>query len=517
MERLVKKAMVIFWGIVLLVFFLAYIWGGFEVMKTPYLWLNRILDVVHLLIRINVFWIAIVIFLENDNPSRTIAWLTVLILLPLLGFVMYILFGRSYHRKRQAKKKGLKDSTRMEKAAEIQLNLSDYLVLPVDDKSQHKRLMQLLLKSAKSPFSLMNEVKVYNSGEEKFFHLKELLLSAKHHIHMEYFIFKPDQIGNEIADILKKKSQEGVEVRVIYDDVGSWELSKSWLKNLKKSGVEILPFFKVAFPMISRELNYRNHRKIVVVDGCKGFVGGFNIGDAYIHGNRRFKHWRDTHLEIHGEAVYALQTLFLDDWNYISKENIDGAQYFQSVSLENESLIQIVGSGPDSRWKCIHQAFFKMVTASESRLWITSPYLVPDESLLMGLKASALSGVDVRLIIPAISDHFFVYWSSRANIESLLDAGVKIYEYTEGFVHSKIVISDRSCATVGTANFDIRSMEIDFEVNAFLYDPQIIDRLAADFLQDLNQCRQILKETHAQRPFYIKGLEALGRLVSPLQ
>ena len=477
-------------------------------------WVVRVLNV---LFRINIVWIGLVIFLENNNPSRTVAWLLVLTLLPLLGFVLYVFFGRSYRKKYRSEAKHLKDSEQMIKAAELQNSLLDIIEFPNVENPYNKRLVHLLLKNAKSPFAVRNEIKVLTNGISKFNALMEAMEHAENHIHLEYFIIKNDHIGNEIRRLLIMKAQQGVSVRLIYDAVGSWKLTPYFLNSLKNAGVECYPFFPVAFPLLSRDLNYRNHRKIVVVDGRIGFVGGLNIGDEYLGMSDKFKFWRDTHLEIKGEGVYTLQNIFLNDWNFVADQEIKGSVYFPKHSVHNISMMQIAASGPDSEWQSILQAFFKMISSANDKIWITTPYLVPEDSLMMGLKTAALSGIDVRIIIPAQPDHFFVYWASRANIEPLLRAGVKIYRYNNGFIHSKIMIVDRLTATVGTANFDIRSMEINFEINAFIYDKDVIIRLEEDFIRDLNDCREFTLEAFEKRPFREKFLEALGRLVSPLQ
>lgn len=517
MDKTLKK--VVFGSVVLgiLIVITAFALGAFDgfFMRSPLLqWIKRGLDI---LIRINVIWVGLVILLEKKDPSKTIAWLMVLVLLPLVGFLFYMLFGKSIRKRHKAEAKSKSDSDRMERAAEIQSSLMPYMVLPNSENINNKRLMQLLLNNAKAPFSLENEVQVLTNGKNKFNCLIEQIKSAKHHIHLEYFIIKDDAIGNEIANLLVEKAKSGVAVRVIFDDVGSWALGKAYIGRLKAAGVEIYPFFEVVLPVLSRELNYRNHRKIAIIDGEIAMIGGLNIGDEYIGGGPKFKFWRDTHLAIKGEAVYALQSIFLNDWYFVSGEWIDDKVYFPKVSVEAQSLIQIAASGPDSEWKCILQAFYKMIAIAEERLFIASPYLVPEESLLMGLKTAALSGIDVRIIIPSKADHFFVYWASQSYIEMLLEAGVKIYAYQKGFIHSKIVIVDDKCASVGTANFDIRSMELNFEVNAFMYDKKVIERLEEDFFNDIEDSQQIQLEAFKKRKWWRKGLEAVGRLVSPLQ
>lgn len=514
MEKKLKKIFASMFALLVLGLILFYTSGYLDALVMQWGIIGNILE---LLVRVNVLWIGLVIFLENKNPSRTVAWLVVLALLPLLGFFIYILFGRSYAKKRKAKIKYLVDSDRMERAADIQLGLIDYMQLPGSEKECNRRLMQLLLKNAKAPFSLSNDVTVLTNGLSKFNRMWEAVRRAEHHIHLEYFIFKDDLIGKELAALLIEKAKAGVEVRLIYDAVGSWSLDKAFIKSLKVAGIQVYPFFKVPLPIFSRDLNYRNHRKIVVIDGVIGFVGGINIGNEYIGRSDKFTFWRDTHLEIKGEAVYALQTIFLNDWNFVSKGFVDGSVYFPKSKVTKQSLVQIAASGPDSKWQSILQAFYKMIANAEEKIWIASPYLVLEDSLMMGLKTAALSGVDVRIIIPEKPDHFFVFWATQANIETLLEAGVQIYQYKNGFIHSKVMIIDRQVATVGTANMDIRSMEINFEVNAFLYDVNVITRLEEDFLRDLEDSESISYEKHIQRHLWRKLLEALGRLVSPLQ
>jgi Phosphatidylserine/phosphatidylglycerophosphate/cardiolipin synthases and related enzymes len=496
---------------------IAYMAGLFNDLSFDTPLLSNIYEGLKLLFRVNIIWIGLVIFLENNNPSRTLAWLLVLVLLPVVGFFLYVLFGRSYRKQKKAKAKILSDSDRMEKAAEIQSSLLEYIDLPNSENPANRRLMQLLLKNAKAPFSMSNEVTVLTNGLSKFNRLFGAIKRATDHIHLEYFIIKDDHIGNELRELLIEKANEGVKIRVIFDDVGSMGLSRKYINSLKRAGIEVHSFFKVPLPILSRDLNYRNHRKIVVIDGLIGFVGGLNIGDEYIGNSDKFAFWRDTHLEIKGEAVYALQTIFLNDWNYVAGQVVQGVTYYPEIKVAKSSLVQIAASGPDSEWKCILQAFYKMISNAVDKIWVTTPYLVPEESILMGLKTAALSGIDVKIIIPSQPDHFFVYWASQANIQQLLEAGVKIYRYKNGFIHSKIMIVDKLVATVGTANLDIRSMEINFEVNAFMYDVDVISRLEEDFIHDIDESIMYELETFKQRGIHRKLMEALGRLVSPLQ
>lgn len=463
------------------------------------------------------FFIGVIIFFENQNPSKTIAWLLVLFLLPIVGFVFYILFGQNLRKIKTFKKKKRLDFKFLKNAAKNQKEILKEIRLFDNDTSLVKsRLINLLLNNSNAPFTVNNRTKVLTNGQETFDEIIEELKKANHHIHMEYFIIKSDDLGNKIKNILVDKARSGVNVRIIYDSVGSWKLSKQYINELKDVGVKILPFVPVIFPVLSRELNYRNHRKIIVIDGKVGFLGGLNIGNEYLNGSYELGFWRDTHLKIEGEAIYSLQNVFLKDWHFVSNEYISEQIYFPKIKHYGEQLIQITSSGPDSDWESILQAYFTMISTAEEKIWITTPYLVPDESITMALKTAALSGIDVKIIIPNKPDHYLVYWASRANIEELLHAGVKVYTYEKGFIHSKILLVDGICASIGTANLDIRSFRINFEVNAFVYDEEIVKSLEKDFESDLDESKQIVLEEFSKRSVYDKFMESLGKLFSPL-
>ena len=469
-----------------------------------------------------IFWfniglIAIFIFFENRNPSRTWAWLLVLFAIPWLGFAFYILFGRNTFKRRRVKQKQISDKERTNYFAQYQSDIFSEVSIFPKEKSVNNKLINLLLKNSEALFTVNNSVKILTNGDEKFPEMIKDLKRAKHHIHLEYFIIKNDEIGNKIKNILIKKAQEGLEVRVIYDSVGCWHIGRKYLRDLEDAGVQTFAFFPVLLPILSEELNYRNHRKILVIDGKIGYVGGLNIGDEYL-GKKRLGFWRDTHIKIKGEAVQGLQRIFLNDWAFVSKENItDSREYLPESKEYGSSMIQIASSGPDSDWFAIHQAYFTMINCATKRIWITTPYFVPDEGVMLGLKTAALSGVDVRIIIPNKPDHFFVYWATQDNIEELLESGVKVYQYKKGFIHAKQIMVDGICASVGTANFDVRSFEINFEVNAFLYDVEAIAQLEKDFNKDIENSEGIELDNFRKRKWYRKFLEATARLVSPLQ
>ncbi len=479
--------------------------------------LQRVTTLLGIIFTIYAFFIGIVIFLENNNSSKTIAWLLILFLVPLAGFIFYILFGQNVRKKKTFEKKKSIDFEFLSQTAITQGKILDEIGLFRNDESMVKsRLIKLLLKNSNSAFTVNNVVEVLTNGEPTYSSIIRELESAKKHIHMEYFIIRNDIIGNKIKDILIDKAKEGVEIRFIYDSVGCWKLGKKYINSLKESGAQVYPFYPVIFPVLSRQLNYRNHRKIIVVDGKVGFLGGINIGDEYLGKNAKLGFWRDTHIKIEGEAVYSLQNIFLKDWNFVCDELILDKKYYPKLKYYGEQLIQITSSGPDSDWESILQAYFTMISTAERRIWIATPYLVPDDSILMALKTASLSGIDVRVIIPNKPDHYLVYWASRSYIEELLVAGVKIYTYQKGFIHSKLLLVDGIGASIGTANLDIRSFSINFEVNAFIYDNEVVKRLEDDFLMDISNSKEIKLEEHIKRNMFDKFREALGKLFSPL-
>lgn len=479
--------------------------------------LQKITTLLGIIFTFYAFFIGMIIFLESHNSSKTIAWLLILFLVPVVGFIFYILFGQNVRKKKRFEKKKAIDFEQLSQTAYTQEKILNEIGLFQNDDSMVKsRLIKLILKNSHSPFTVNNNTEILTNGEITYSSIISELKKAENHIHMEYFIIRNDNIGNQIKDILIQKSKSGIEVRVIYDSVGCWKLGGKYIKDLKEAGAEVHPFYPVMFPVLSRQLNYRNHRKIIVIDGKVGFLGGINIGDEYLGKNPNLGFWRDTHMKIEGEAVYSLQNIFLKDWYFVSSELISVNKYYPKLEYCGEQLLQIASSGPDADWETILQAYFTMISTAEKRIWITTPYLVPDESILMALKTASLSGIDVRIIIPSKPDHYLVYWASKSHIEELLVAGVKVYTYEKGFIHSKLLLVDGIGASIGTANLDIRSFRINFEVNAFVYDNEVVKRLEDDFMMDIEDSKEILLDEHVKRGIYTKFRESLGRLFSPL-
>jgi Phosphatidylserine/phosphatidylglycerophosphate/cardiolipin synthases and related enzymes len=353
-------------------------------------------------------------------------------------------------------------------------------------------LVELLANNSESLLYVNNKVKILKNGDEKFRYLKEELNKAKHHIHMEYYIVKSDDIGNEIKDILIRKANEGVKIRFIMDRVGSIKIKKSYINELKEAGVHVVQYSYFLAPLLrlfNTQINYRNHRKIVVIDGEVGFVGGINIGDEYL-GNGKLGFWRDTHIMVKGDFVLGLQAVFIDDYITIQEANKevsfhgeDFSDYFRPVGEENGKIMQLIKSGPDSKYKSIEQGILKMITMAKDHIYITSPYFVPSESIQEALKVAALGGIDVKVIFPGRYDHIFVYYASRTYLSELSKCGIEVYLYDpEAFIHSKVITVDSKISTIGTANLDRRSFELNYEINAVLYDSEVTKQLESDFL-----------------------------------
>lgn len=460
-------------------------------------------------------FIAIFIVLENRSPVKTISWVLVLVLIPIGGIFVYLFFGQEYRKRKMFSRKGLHDLERLRKLTTEQLKiLPDYqLSQPLHSK---KHLMNLLLNNSNSILTSNNEIQILKNGSMKFSEEFKEIQKAKHHVHLEYYIIEDDETGNYLRDLLIRKAREGVEVRVIYDDVGSWQLKRSFIRPMKEAGIKIDCFMKVRFPTLTSRVNYRNHRKIVVIDGKVAFMGGINIADRYLNGIPGIGPWRDTHLKLIGGAATALQVIFMADWYFVSKEILKGKPYFQPFREGNGKIVQICSSGPDSDWESIHQAYFSAIATATQYVYIATPYLLPTVDLLTALTTAALSGVDVRILLPDKSDAHIPKWGTDSYIMELMEAGVKIYFYQAGFTHSKVIIADGIFSTVGTANVDFRSLETNFEVNAMIYDEEMAAELTRYFIEDLSHSWEVTPQEWANRPWHQKAKESFARIFSPL-
>jgi len=461
--------------------------------------------------------VAVMIILEKRSPFKTIAWILVLILIPVFGLVFYLFFGQEYRKQKLFSRRGVKSLSKIRKLSTKQLREIEHTDLQLSPEVlQRKNIIRLLLNNSDSLLTTGNQLKLLNNGTETFEAIFAAVKNAKHHIHLEYYIFSEDKIGNQLKDLLIKKSREGVEVRIIVDDVGSWDLKEKYFKKLREEGIEIYPFMEVRFPRLTSRVNFRNHRKILIVDGIIGFTGGINVADRYIVGKPKIGPWRDTHLQITGDAVATLQVVFAADWYFVINENLTGEKYFPPLTEGNGTPVQISASGPDSDWEIIEQVYFSAILSAKEYVYITSPYLMPPQTIVSALKTAALSGVDVRIIIPEKSDAITPKWCSFSYVEQFLEAGIKIYFYQTGFIHCKTLMIDNVFSTVGTTNLDFRSLETNFEINAFIYERKFTRLMLKYFIHDLRNSREIKLSEWKKRAWHFKFRESLAHIVSPM-
>lgn len=464
-----------------------------------------------------VVFIAILIILENRNPVKTISWILILVLLPFIGIVFYLFFGQEYRKSKMYSRKGLKDLEKLRNLTLEQLgNLPKDQFQISDRLYTKKRLMNLLLSNSNAILTNNNEIQVLKDAKETFPAIFKSIEQARHHIHLEFYIVEDDSIGNCLRELLIRKALEGVEVRFIYDDVGSWELKRKFLRSMSDAGVKVDCFMRVRFPNLTSKVNYRNHRKILVVDGVTAFVGGLNFADRYQNGVPGIGPWRDTHLKVSGGSATALQIIFMADWYFVSKEILKGENYFKPFEVGTGKLVQMVSSGPDSDWESIGQAYFAAIASSTEYVYISSPYLMPPSDIMTALKTSALGGIDVRIIVPGLSDAVSSKWGTNSYVEELLESGVKVFFYQAGFIHSKVIVVDGIFSSVGTANLDFRSLETNFEVNAMIYDEETAEILSSQFLEDQGKSQEVLLGNWIKRPRINKIKESFARILSPM-
>ncbi len=476
---------------------------------------------------LQLFYVLLVIFVilrilyDTRSGTKILAYILLIILVPIGGMVFYFSFGINYRKRKLYSKKLVADETmRQEIKKRLQQYRKKLAVSGILSKAHHN-LSNFILSTSGSPLTGNNEVELLLNGEEKFPKVLAALEAAKSHIHLEYYIYENDNTGNEIADLLIKKAQEGVEVRFLYDDFGSHALTKDFIKKLEDAGVVTAPFYKIKLYALANRLNYRNHRKIIVIDGKRSFVGGINMSDKYRNDTKAKDglYWRDTHLMLKGPASLYLQYLFICDWNFCSKQQLEfGPKYFpeqpEHKTIEKE-LLQIAPSGPDSNLPVIFYSLMQAIASAKEKIWITSPYFIPGESLMDALIIAAKSGVRVKLLVPGISDSKMVNAAARSYYSELLPHGVQIYLYNKGFVHAKTMVVDDNLAVVGSANMDYRSFDLNFEVNAVLFSKTINRKLQKAFENDLTASSKINAEKWLNRPKHIHLWEKFVRLLSP--
>ena len=464
--------------------------------------------------------ICLRIIFETRSTNKTLAYLLFSFFIPVLGMIFYITFGINYWRKKKYNQKSVVDKQILDLIAktsqpyiETSLEASDPAV------QQNAELATMLLKDLGSPLTSGNKVELLINGEEKFSNLLAAIQQAKDHIHLEYYIYEYDNVGSMIIDALIKKAKEGVAIKFIYDDFGSPGIKKKIEKKMQDAGIQIFPFHKVHFYLLANRINYRNHRKIVVIDGCTGYVGGINVSDKYVNGDNPKKlFWRDTHLRIDGPAVYYLQYLFMSDWNFCCKQVFESMdRFFPKIQPEKiNNFVQVTASGPDSSQPSVLYSILQAIYLAKEEILITTPYFIPGDSIIDALRIAALSGLKVKILVPGVCDSRIVNAASRSNYGELLDAGVEIFLYEKGFVHAKTLVTDSKLFIVGTANMDYRSFDLNFEVNAIVYDVEMAGQMREIFFNDVAQSRQINNDDWGSRKWYTLLPERICRLFSPV-
>lgn len=487
------------------------------------------------LIFINLFLSIGIVFFQRRDPKVVWTWLLAIYFIPVFGVLFYLIFGQDMHKNKMFKVKEVEDRLNYSARKQEDLLRQFDFTLSNPMAESYGDLVMYNLQTSGAVLTTQNAVEIFTDGRAKFDDLIRMMEHAQSHIHVQYYIIKNDELFDAISATLKKKAAEGVEVRILYDGMGGRFMPKKKWEELEAAGIKTGVFFPPFLGRLNLRVNYRNHRKIVVIDGYVGYVGGFNIGREYLGLDPKFGYWRDTHLKIYGDAVLSLQIRFALDWNYATKENLFlSGKYFNPAGLaesggaitcragdlplrfHNPLGIQIIASGPDSKNRHIRDNYLELFHKAKHHIYIQTPYFVPDDAVLSALHIAAHSGVDVRLMIPCKPDHPFVYWATYSYVGDLLESGVRCYTYENGFLHAKGVMVDGEVNSFGTANMDIRSFELNFEVNAVIYDKDTTEQLEMAFVEDLEHCREVTKEVYESRSLVIRVKEQCSRLLSPL-
>lgn len=450
----------------------------------------------------------VTILMDNRQPAKAMAWILVLTFMPVVGLILYIFFGQNTRKERLISQQSMDQLTKrsmLEFAEQKDLTLPD----------AHRTLIQQFINENWALSFKGNNVDIYTGGHDFFLALLGAIGRARHHIHLDTYIIEDDPLGRLVSDALIDRAREGVEVRLIYDDVGCWRVPSAFFERMRQAGIDVRGFMPVHFPAFTSKINYRNHRKLCVVDGQEAFIGGMNIAMRYV------KPWRDTHLRVVGGVVYGVQRAFLVDWYFVDRTLISGRKYYPGLADKSATaparLAQVVTSNPTSPWADIMQGYVRILLEAREYVYMETPYFLPTEPILFAMRTAALAGVDVRLMVPRHVDSKLVEWASRSYLSEIVESGVQILLYEPCFNHSKLLVSDDSLATCGSTNIDFRSFENNFEANIFFYDRDVALRLKQVFLDDEAHCTRVgEQDAHSQRPFWQRLWESLVRLLAPL-
>ena len=453
------------------------------------------------------------VLMDNRQPAKTIAWVLVLLFVPVVGIVLYIFFGQNTRKMMLISGRSLDQLSKrsmLEFVEQRNLRMPEYF----------SSLVRLFTnQSLALPFK-DNAVEFYTDGYQFFPALLQAIKGATNHIHLDTYIIADDPLGRLVSDALIAKAREGVEVRLIYDDVGCWRVPERFFDRMRQAGVKVRSFMPVRFPAFTSKVNYRNHRKVCVIDGTQGFIGGMNIALRYVKGlHHGTLPWRDTHMRLRGSVVYALQRAFLVDWYFVDRTLINDHRYYPPMPwhISNDSLAQVVTSSPIAQWPDIMQGYVRILLEAKRYVYMETPYFLPTEPVLFAMRTAALAGVDVRLLIPRRSDAWLIQLASMSYVTETLEAGVKVRLYEKGFNHSKLLVADDQISTCGSTNIDFRSFENNFEANVFFYDRQTALRIKDIYMRD-EACSINFSEARElhHRPYLHRFVESLLRLLSPL-
>lgn len=467
---------------------------------------------------INIFLSIIIVFFQRRDPASVWGWLLVLNCIPIVGFILYLLIGQNLHKNKLFKTKEIEDKINSAISNQEEIITSDPASLLADDYEDYRQMVMYNLTTASAMYTDNNSVDVFTDGNSKFDALIKDISEAESFIHIEYYIIKYDELFKRMEKVLIEKAHQGVEVRLLFDGMGARHVRNKVFNRLRKEGIHVSIFFPATLKRMHMRMDYRNHRKIAVIDGKIGYVGGFNIAREYIGLSKKFGFWRDTHFRILGNAVSDLQIRFILDWNYASKENLFREEkYFYRFDNKVGNIgMQIVSSGPDSTYQTVRDNYLKMIHLAKKNIYIQSPYFIPDASILNALKMAAQSGIDVRIMIPCKPDHPFVYWGTYSYAGEVIASGARVFTYQNGFLHVKGICVDGRVCSYGTANMDIRSFMLNFEVNAVVYDEGLTERMENIFREDLKLSKEMTKTSYGKRSLYIRFMEQVSRLLAPL-
>ncbi|MCM1185128.1 MAG: cardiolipin synthase [Lachnoclostridium sp.] len=467
----------------------------------------------------NMLFAVIIVFFQRREPRSVWAWLLLLYFIPILGFVLYLFIGQDIRKRKMFRVKEVEDHlSDIIRQQESQMKVSGSEEAD-ENIRDYRDLIMYNLEVSGAMLSDDNEVEIYVDGNQKFEALIADLKKAEHFIHLQYYIIRNDVLFQRIREVLEEKAAQGVEVRILFDAMGCRSVPHRFWKKLNEKGIQTAEFFPAIMGRLQMRINYRNHRKIVVIDNKTAYVGGFNIGKEYIDLDRKFGHWRDTHLRIRGSAVLGLQLRFLLDWNYAARENLlQRPQMFEGMVSggKNACKMQIISSGPDNATQQVRDNYLRLISKAKKSIFIQTPYFIPDEAIFDALLIAAKSGIEVNIMFPCKPDHPFVYWATYSYIGDMLMAGAHCYRYDNGFLHSKGIAVDGQVFCYGTANMDIRSFALNFEVNAIVYDREKTMEMENVFKEDLKHCTQITRDVYMERKLWFRAREQVCRLLSPL-